>query len=158
MIGSSSYSLQKLLRLYAKGFVTKELPDLYCWMNKRTLQPTSSSSWRVSHVLGFVHHLLATYWDLCIERRDCLYITSPIGYWDKVLTVGWYQILRFLLLATTCFDNSEFSGVMTLNSPSGVLPRWFSPFLNKSPVSNLFSVAFNLVGGLFMLPRYCMLN
>ena len=73
-----------------KGFVTKELPNLHCWMNWRTLQPTSSSSWCVSHVLRFVYYLLATYWDLCIERRDCRYITSPIGYWDKSLTVSWY--------------------------------------------------------------------
>ena len=28
---SSLFSLKKLLRLYAKGFVTKELPNLYCW-------------------------------------------------------------------------------------------------------------------------------
>ena len=42
---------------------------------------------------------------------------------------------------------------MTLNSPSGVLSRWFSPFVNKSPMSNLFSASFNLVGNLFMLPR-----
>ena len=41
---SSSYSLQKLLRLCAKGFVTKELLDLYRWMNWRTLQPTSFSN------------------------------------------------------------------------------------------------------------------
>ena len=53
-------------------------------------------------------------------------------------------------------DNSGFSSVATLNSPGGVLPRWFSPFVNKSPVSNLISAAFNLVGDLFVLPRYCM--
>ena len=52
---SSSYSL-KLLHLYAKGFITKELPDLHCWINWRTLQPTSSLSWCVSHILGSVHH------------------------------------------------------------------------------------------------------
>ena len=42
---------------------------------------------------------------------------------------------------------------VTLNSPSWVLPRWFSPFVNKSPVSNLFFAAFNLVVDLFVLPR-----
>ena len=42
--------------------------------------------------------------------------------------------------------------MVTLNSPGGVLPRWFSPFVNKSPVSNLFSAAFNLVNDLFVLP------
>ena len=33
--------------------------------------------------------------------------------------------------------------MVTINSPGGVLPRWFSPFVNKSPVSNLYSAAFN---------------
>ena len=50
-------------------------------------------------------------------------------------------------------DNSGFSGVVTLNSPGGVLPRWFSPFINKSSITNLFSIAFNLVGDLFVLPH-----
>ena len=50
-------------------------------------------------------------------------------------------------------ENSGFSGVVTLNSPDGVLPRWFTSFVNKSHVSNLFSAAFNLVGDLFVLPR-----
>ena len=43
--------------------------------------------------------------------------------------------------------------MVTLNSPGGVLPRWFSLFVNKSPVLNLFSVAFNLIGDLFVIPR-----
>ena len=71
-----------------------------------------------------------------MKRRDCHYITSPIGYWGKGSTVGWYKVLGF-------------SAVVTLNSPGGVLLRWFSPFVNKSPMSNLFSAAFNLVGDLF---------
>ena len=43
--------------------------------------------------------------------------------------------------------------MVTLNSLGGILPQWFSPFVNKSLVSNLFSAAFNLVGDLFVLPR-----
>ena len=43
--------------------------------------------------------------------------------------------------------------MVTLNSLGGVLSRWFSPFANKSPMSNLFSAVFNLVGDLFVLPR-----
>ena len=43
--------------------------------------------------------------------------------------------------------------MVTLNSPGGVLPRWFFLFVNKSPVSNLFSATFNLVGDLFVLPH-----
>ena len=40
-------------------------------------------------------------------------------------------------------DNSGFLEVVTLNSPGGILPQWFSPFVNKSPVSNLISTAFS---------------
>ena len=43
--------------------------------------------------------------------------------------------------------------MVTLNSPDEVLLRWFSLFVNKSPVSNLFFIAFNLVGDLFVLPH-----
>ena len=100
-----------------------------------------------------MHHWLVTYRESCIEMRDCHYITSPIRYWGKGSTVGWYKVLGFLLLVTAYFDNSGFSGVVTLNSPSGVLPPWFSLFVNKSQVSNLFSTTFNLVGDLFVLPR-----
>ena len=32
------------------------------------------------------------------------------------------------------------------------MPRWFSPFVNKSPMSNLFFAAFSLVVDLFVLP------
>ena len=61
--------------------------------------------------------------------------------------------MRFLLLVTAYFDNSEIFRVVILNSFGGVLPRLFSLFVKKSLVSNLFSVAFNLVGDLFVLPR-----
>ena len=60
------------------------------------------------------------------------------------------------VISFTCnyfFENSGLSGVVTLNSLGGVFPRWFSPFISKSLVSNLFSAAFNLVGDFFMLPR-----
>ena len=33
----------------------------------------------LSHVLGFVH-----------QEKDYRYNTSPIGYWRKGSTVGWY--------------------------------------------------------------------
>ena len=40
--------------------------------------------------MGFVHHWLVTYWELCIEWKYCRYNTTPIGYWGKGSTVGWY--------------------------------------------------------------------
>ena len=33
-----------------------------------------------------------------LKRRDCHYRTSPIGYWGKGSTVGWYNVLGFLYL------------------------------------------------------------
>ena len=41
---------------------------------------------------------LVTYWEPCIKRRNCNYRTSPIGYWGKNSTVGWYKVLWFLYL------------------------------------------------------------
>ena len=41
---------------------------------------------------------LVTYWKLCIEMRDFHYITSPIVYWAKGSTIGWYKVLGFLYL------------------------------------------------------------
>ena len=61
------------------------------------------------------------------------------------------------LLVTTCFDNSGFSGVVTLNSPGGILLQWFSPFANKSPVSNLISIAFSYLVICLCYHMYCML-
>ena len=43
-------------------------------------------------------------------------------------------------------DNSRLLGVVTLKSPGEVLPRWFSLFVNKSLVSNLFYAAFSIIG------------
>ena len=40
-------------------------------------------------------------------------------------------------------DNSGFSRVVILNLPDGVLPQWFSLFVNKSPMSNLISITFS---------------
>ena len=151
---SLSFSLQKILRLCTEGFVTKELLDLYHLDELKNF--AANIFLKVGVLVTYLDpciNWLVTYWEPCIERRDCHYITSSIGYSDKDSTVDWYQILGFLLLVTTCFDNSRFSGVVTLNSPGEILPQWFSPFINKSPVSNLFSGAFNLVGDLFVLPR-----
>ena len=52
-------------------------------------------------------------------------------------------------------DNSKFLEVVTLKSTGGVLPQWFFPFINKSPMSNLFSTTFRYFGDLFVLSRYC---
>ena len=46
-------------------------------------------------------------------------------------------------------DNSGFLGIVTLKSLGGILPQWFSPFVNKSHVLNLFSTAFSIIGDFF---------
>ena len=52
---SSLFSLKKLLHLYAKGFVTKKLPDFYCWWTDELCSQQSLQVAGVSHVLGSVH-------------------------------------------------------------------------------------------------------
>ena len=64
---SSLFSLKKLLHLYAKGFVIKELSDIHCWWTEELWSQQPFQVARVSHVLGFVYHWLVTYWDSCIE-------------------------------------------------------------------------------------------
>ena len=78
-------------------------------------------------------------------------------HWGKGSIVGWYYVLGFLLLGIACFNNSGFSGVMTLNSTGGVLPWWFSPFVDKSLVSNLISVTFSYLVICLYYHVYCML-
>ena len=87
---SSSFSLKKLLHLYAKGYVIKEFHNLYCWWTKELCSQHLLQIGGVSRILGSVHHWLVMYWDSCIERRDCHYNTSLIRYWDKGSIVGWY--------------------------------------------------------------------
>ena len=52
---SSSFSLKKLLRLYAKGFVTKVLTDLLCWWSEKLCSQYLLQVGGVNHVLGLVH-------------------------------------------------------------------------------------------------------
>ena len=33
-----------------------------------------------------------------IRATNCHYRTSPIGYWGKGSTIGWYKVLGFLYL------------------------------------------------------------
>ena len=81
-------------------------------------------------------------------------------YWEpcrkgKIVTTEQVQLgIEIPLLVTVCCDNSGFSGVVTLNSHGGVLPRWFSPLVNKSLVSNLLSATLSIIGDLFVPPRF----
>ena len=77
---NSLFSVKKLLCFYAKGFVTKELPDLHFWWSEELCSQHLLQVGGVSHILGSMHHWLVTYWDSCIERKDCCYNTSPIRY------------------------------------------------------------------------------
>ena len=63
------------------------------------------------------------------------------------------------LLVTACFDNSGFSGVVTLKSPDGgfLLCRFF-PFVNKSPYQFNFYCILSLIGDLFVLSRTLHVN
>ena len=88
--------------------------------------------------------------------RDCHYITSQIGYWGKGSTIGWYQALGFFLLVTTCFDNSGFLRVVTLNLLGGVLPRWFFPFVNKLPCQIYFPLHLTQLVICLCYHAYCM--
>ena len=86
----------------------KILSVLLCEATTNQLQQ-SKDFCGVNHVLGFVQrsklririrvsNWLVMYWEVSIKRRYCHYRTSPIGYWGKDSTVGWYKVLGFLYL------------------------------------------------------------
>ena len=80
-----SYCVFTLRVLWLKSFLIFIINELKNFAANNLLQVCG-----VSHVLVSVHHWLVTYWNLCIEWRDCRYNTSPIEYWGKGSTVGWY--------------------------------------------------------------------
>ena len=141
-----------------QGFVTKELCDLH-YVDKLKnfaanifLKLVCQSCTLICVSIG-----QSRTWIYALKGEIVITLQVQLGIGVRVqLQVG----IRYQdsLLVTACFNNNGFSGVVTLNSPDGVLPRWFFPFVNKSPMSNLFSPAFTLVGDLFVLPRYCILN
>ena len=40
--------------------------------------------------MGICAKELVTDWDLCIKRKKGITRSSPIGYWSKGSTIGWY--------------------------------------------------------------------
>ena len=92
-------------------------------MKWRTLQPTSYSSWCVSHVLGAVHHWLVTYWDPCKTGSVHILKSSEVLKQSKVSTVSsstgivesrdksFALDLKLLFIIVDCF--------------SGRFPPWF---------------------------------
>ena len=61
------------------------------------------------------------------------------------------------LFVTACYDNSGILGVVTLKSPGGFLPCWFSLFVNKSSCQFIFHYILSLIGDFVVLPRVRML-
>ena len=62
------------------------------------------------------------------------------------------------LLIITCCDNSGFSEVVTLNSPSEIFALEVFLVRKLITVSTLFSATFNLIGDLFVLSRILHVN
>ena len=91
---SALFSLKKILHFCALEFCNKVLFDLHCWWSEELCSQHLFQVASISHVLGSVHHWLVMCWDLCIELEDCHYNTSPIGYWGKGSTIGWYFPIR----------------------------------------------------------------
>ena len=80
-----SYCVFTLRILWLRSFLIFIVDELKNFAANNLLQVCG-----VCHVLGSMYHWLVTYWDSCIELKDCHYNTSLIGYWSKGSTVGWY--------------------------------------------------------------------
>ena len=76
---SSLFSLKKLLHLYTKGFVTKELPNLHCWWTEKLCSQQPLQVVGVSHVLGFMHHWLDTYLIRALNKKIATTIQVQSG-------------------------------------------------------------------------------
>ena len=102
---SSLFSLKKLLRLYAKGFVTKKLPDLYCWWIEELCNQQPLQVVGVSHVLRYVH----------IGKTRTGIRASRERLWTKLAFAPLYQTIQHfvpfskLIREIPLFWNSIFS-------------------------------------------------
>ena len=94
---SSSFSLRSCYVLYTVGFYKSNFMIFIIWWTKELCSQHPS---QVGDQVAYWNlcNWLVMYWEPCIERRDYHYKTSPIGYWGKGLTVGWYKVLGFLYL------------------------------------------------------------
>ena len=81
------------------GSVTKELRDLHPVDELKNFAVNIFLKLLSKSRTGIgASNWLVTYWEPCIEKGDCHYKISPIRYWGKDSTVGWYKVLRFIYL------------------------------------------------------------
>ena len=95
---SSSFLCRSCCVCAPQGFVTKHFLDLHHWDELKNFATNNLLQLVIKVVYQDPHNWLVTYWELCIKRRDCHYRISPIRYWGKGSTVGWYKVLGFLYL------------------------------------------------------------
>ena len=78
------------------GLIHYSLWRSYCIFTPWVLWPRSFLIFIVDELKNFATNNLfklldlVMYWNSCVERKNCRYNISPIGYWGKGLIVGWY--------------------------------------------------------------------
>ena len=94
-----SFSSRSCCVCTPQGFITTKLHDLHCIDELKNFATNILLKLVCKLRIG-IHALnwLVIYWEPCIEIRGCHYRISPIGYWGKGSTIGWYKVLRFLYL------------------------------------------------------------
>ena len=94
---SSSFSSRSYYICTLSGFVTKELHGLHYVDELKNFTANILLKLVCKPCTGIcTWNWLVTYGKPCIEMRNSHYKTSPIGYWGKGSTIGWYKVLRFL--------------------------------------------------------------
>ena len=124
---NSSYSLQKLLRLCTKGFVTKEFLDLHCLDKLKNFTANiflklvcQSHTW-IRTSIG-----QSRTWSYALKEEIVITLQVQLCIGVRVqLQIGIGTEIP--LLVTACCDNSEFSGVVTLKSLSVVFAMQIIP-------------------------------
>ena len=95
---TSSFLCRSCCVCTLQGFVTKHLLDLHRLDELMNFVANNLLQLVIEVVYWDPRNCLVIYWEPCTTRRDCHYKTSPIGYWGKGSTIGWYKVLGFLYL------------------------------------------------------------
>ena len=78
--------------------MTKELFDFHCLHELKNFVANIFLKLVIKSRIGIRAIGYSRTGSRALKRRDCHYKTSPIRYWGKGSTLGWYKVLGFLYL------------------------------------------------------------
>ena len=130
-------------------------------MKRRTLQSTTINQVAgVSHILGSMQRSQSQIENLYNKRKKVATRSSPIGYWSKSSTIGWYfgisQDSGKILYTCNHLIIDQLilgSGDLKFSRWGFCLARSFSHLSTKHRI-NLFSATFSLFNDFLVPPQF----